>query len=189
MADVLKARLKIAKDYAEGVHERNEELRKEKSQFQDEIAQLKDEIAQLRHQIYLRDTGEGSVNPKESFDAKLDGISEILASPSSGSEGSPKKSAGENLGHAITSLNETIKTFEGQNETSLETLEGQKLVNAVYDELNNHVEQGVHDAVKESVEQLAGNTTKVLEFTVGMLKICEKLVSRPDNSKQGSTTE
>jgi hypothetical protein len=50
----------------------------------------------------------------------------------------------------------------------------------VYDELNQYVEENVHDAIKDVVETGAAKSIKIANFVVGYAKICSKFVVETD---------
>lgn len=59
-------------------------------------------------------------------------------------------------------------------ETSADTAYGQQKMDAVYDELNQFVEQNMHDAIVEVVEEAGGKAAKLANFVIGYTNIITK---------------
>lgn len=65
-------------------------------------------------------------------------------------------------------------------DTSTGTGDAEADMKAVYDELSQHVADGIHDAVEEVVESAGGTALKMTNFIYVYAKICNKLRASTD---------
>lgn len=65
--------------------------------------------------------------------------------------------------------------FKKNRGTRTGNAKAQPDMDALYDKLNEYVEQGLHDAAKDVVKSTCGTSLKIATFVAGYAKICAKL--------------